>query len=233
MNSTNRRRLILLALVAAIVLPVEFLALSNLSHQDRLLEDIWADQLAQADRQAAAMNLQHFPPSYRGALLRRLSAEDQASAWRQAAVAYTEQHHELTAVQRGILEQWSAALTASEFAPDASVSPTRRRLALAIQTELGDDAYRYLVRDAGPIDRTPAYLVSALPLRVRLDALMRSYFLVIADDVPCDCIPGFLDCEKTQNCQYDKNCKVGEKKNCGVNKQEPCNSKCHPNPEGK
>jgi hypothetical protein len=103
----------------------------------------------------------------------------------------------------------------------------------AITEHLSPTAFQYLLVDIGrPF--TGSASSSSLPLRIRLEAFVRSHFIVEAGGgYNCTCHLGTSDqCTAKQYCGYDSNCSM-QMTGCGPgpNHTMTCDGTCYTHPE--
>jgi len=192
LSRATRRRLYVCAAVAALALPAEAALVAGMrpAGADAGARE-WAGSLAKENLQDAAQRIQEFPYYYRRAIMTALEPEDRAAAWRRYLAGYAATHS-LDPASRAVINRAMRAMTPEVFddgAPadqlaelasvfDISVSLFGRRTAVDLFMRLGPD-------DSG------AESLAALPLRERINARLRGYFNVAAENGDCDCTTVF------------------------------------------
>ena len=227
MTSKNRRRIMVLGVLAALLLPTEAFLISTLRDGHRSVEDLWSKRLDDESRLAAARRLKEYPVAYRHALLRTLEESERIVAWQAVAETFLAQRSDLTESQRNLVNRVVAAEHEAWTLGGVPTSPALLSAAETVRVELGESAYRYLFVDAGPPDLRPAYQYSVLPLRTRLEAFVRAQ--AVRAEAECKCRMGLsLDCESGETCVSDANCK-NTQDGCGIGKKSGCDGMCKKN----
>lgn len=216
--------------LAALTLPPEFLALEVLADSPRPLASVWVSRMDATALKAAAGTISEYPVEYRRALLAALAPEDKAQVWRRVASNYIGAHPTLAASSVELLREVEALAVTSSFVNQTEKAKSRlTTVANSVRSSLGEDAYRELFLAAGPVTVLSAEKSAALPVRIRLAGLLRSYVLKAATNPNCNCYQYGADCGGPYYCSAGTACDfwyIG----CGIWYQSVCDGYCTPIP---
>lgn len=226
MTNRTRRRLIWCALLALLTIPPELAALSAVRNASQPLPERWVKGLSPAQLASAAQRIEEYPSEYRRALLSAASLDLRSSIWHRVAVKYLASHPQLNQAQHDAVMHVAELATPATFARrDEGIGIELHKAAVTVHQLLGDDAERQLFYTAGPKTRSDKDL-SALPLRVRFEAFLRSHFVASARRTDCNCRTGSDDCTGYLNfCSENQGCDF-QYFGCGIWYLEYCNGYC-------
>ena len=213
MTASTRSRLMLCLVVGLIALPAEALLLPVARTPNPITAAVeWSATLDTAELREAASNIDAYPPVYRKAIMGALTPADRSAAWRQFFQNYLDTHPSLSAEQSAVLRE-AIEIASPEAFGTAIPAETRKRITdvfARAQASLGPNAAKELFVTLGPKQSARA---NALPLTQQLADRMRSWRVVNADSVECNCnieidtcdlMPNpWLACSELYTCEFD------------------------------
>ena len=115
MSLDTKRKTVRLVVVAALILPVQYVDLDLLRSSRMPLHAIWVTGLTVAEVQKAAAEIHDYPVLYRKSIMEVLTPSARASVWRQNAQAFL-RTHAVSAGQRMLIDEVTEAHIADRFA---------------------------------------------------------------------------------------------------------------------
>jgi hypothetical protein len=182
-TQSTRRRLLCLVVLAAVTLPPEWLLYRTVASSRVPLEQAWVNSLTSQERVESAQRIAEYPVAYRRALITTLPAADAAQVWVRTVDAFVARHGKLSAHQTDLLQQTRALATRTSIGPRTDIQP----IADELRRELGESAYREIFFTAGPTTDRSAVRTPPLPLKIRIQAMLRDKFIVSASAPSCNC----------------------------------------------
>ena len=226
MTPTIRRRLVVCAVVLALVLPLETILLQALSTPDESdAVQAWVSGLTAPELDAAADQVQSYPMLYRKEIMRALPAARRAEVWRKHLETYLATHSELDASARQLLNDALGLMTADTFGNvSADVRGRTRAIADQLVAVIGREATLDLMYRLGPRDGTFASLE---PMRMRMANYVRGVMIAMADSASdCNCSTDF-GCDANDVCSTNTGCEPDEEwPMCGWFWNEICDGRC-------
>lgn len=187
MTARTRWRLTLCLALAVVALPAEALLLPvALTPDPGEAAMNWVADRSGDELNAAAMEIDAYPVTYRRAIMARLDPATRSDVWRSKFQAYLDAHPDLNVTQRFIVEE-AIALAG----PDAFQLPLSAELQGRLQQVFGEaqlhlegNAAQELFVSLGPEQPVVA---SALPLSQRLADRIRGWRTASAGRADCNC----------------------------------------------
>jgi len=214
--------------VVAVVLtlPLELVllqAMAGTSSQTTVQE--WVSSLSEADLNAAADQVRWYPVSYRREIMRSLTPERRAEAWRAHIQTYIATHPDIDSSALPVLEAAMAMLSPEMFENPTDVTRAQARIvAEQLTALLGKDTTEYLLSRLGPRDGTFA---SIEPWQHRLASKVRGWLVAMADVRDCDCNVDFGCDGYTTICKANTGCPPDtDWPMCGWFWNETCDGLC-------
>ena len=220
MTTRTRRRLTVLFVLALFTLPVQALVGPALRTPDMgAAAREWVADLSPTALHGAATDIRAYPFEFRRAIMAALTPDDRVSVWMGNFQMYVDEHPELNAAQRLLIDHAMSLMTpevlsgppASPFLGeqigatyDVAVSVLGKRVAYDLFYRLGPD------RPQGD---------SPLPLGMRVANVIRHYTVAYAADAPgCDC-----SSQSTVDCNpfADRAFACAEANDCTINADFP------------
>jgi hypothetical protein len=213
MTSRTRRRLMVCMVIGLLTLPAEALLFPVVLTPDAgVAAARWVGALSPDALDAAAANIENYPPHYRRAIMSELDPADRSAAWRGHFNKYLSTHPQLTVEQVAVIRDAIDVAAPGAFAPPMS-DEVKARIGAVYSRAMkvfGPQAAGELFVTLGPktLART-----SALPLRQRIGDELRSWRTVNADAPGCNCnveidtcdlVPDpWLVCSELYTCKFD------------------------------
>jgi hypothetical protein len=193
LSRATRRRLAVCAAAAVLALPAEAVLLASMSraqsNDDAARE--WTESLNAGELQDAAQRIQEFPYYYRRAIMTALEPDERSAAWRRYLTNYAATHS-LDPASRLVIRRAIAAMTPEVF-DDGAPADQLAELSSVFDIGVGLFGRRTaidLFMRLGP-DDTGVESLAALPFAERVNARLRGFFNVHAENADCDCTTVF------------------------------------------
>jgi hypothetical protein len=214
------------ALLALFTLPGEMILLRALAVPDsQTAVQQWASALPVGSLETAAGDIEQYSFMYRKAIMKALTPDQRARAWRGHITRYELAHLQLDADALALLEAAKALITpAAVSAPTDDIRAAVLSLADQITAKLGRSAAEELLYALGPRDGTFSTIE---PYTLRITNYVRDTFVAFASDPDCNCNMFWgcydygLHCTDQLRCNIDDSWPM-----CGFLWDQVCNGMC-------